>query len=187
VRRSLRSRPGLAPIRYGQMLTVTSPTWRCADLRSTSRGRAPDGPERVGGRRQRLSLRGALSPPRRPVPAGREIRPTTWQPSGRLVALMPLGVAFARCSPWRTRLPRPPPSWRWLGGRTYRGGHRGWAGDPLRATFLLYRRTGEPCRVCGSRVRTQLSRTQLFWCGRCQRRAEGRRPAANALRSGRSS
>jgi endonuclease-8 len=37
--------------------------------------------------------------------------------------------------------------------------------------YWVYRRAGEPCRVCGSRIRTQvLAGRNLFWCGRCQRR-----------------
>jgi len=35
----------------------------------------------------------------------------------------------------------------------------------------VYRRTGEPCWVCRSAVRTEiLAGRNLFWCGRCQRR-----------------
>jgi len=42
---------------------------------------------------------------------------------------------------------------------------------PLERRFYVYKRPGEPCRVCGSRVRTQvLAGRNLFWCGRCQRR-----------------
>lgn len=38
-------------------------------------------------------------------------------------------------------------------------------------TYAVYKRTGEPCLVCGSRVRTTLvAGRNLFWCGRCQRR-----------------
>jgi endonuclease-8 len=41
----------------------------------------------------------------------------------------------------------------------------------LSRRFYVYRRHGEPCRVCGSRIRTQvLAGRNLFWCGRCQRR-----------------
>ncbi len=37
--------------------------------------------------------------------------------------------------------------------------------------YYVYRRQGEPCRVCGSRVRTRVvAGRNLFWCGRCQRR-----------------
>ena len=35
----------------------------------------------------------------------------------------------------------------------------------------VYRRTGQPCWVCGAKVRTEvLAGRNLFWCGRCQRR-----------------
>ena len=43
------------------------------------------------------------------------------------------------------------------------------AGMPRR--YYVYRRQGEPCRVCGSKVRTKVvAGRNLFWCGRCQRR-----------------
>lgn len=42
---------------------------------------------------------------------------------------------------------------------------------PMERRFSVYRRAGEPCRVCGSRIRTMLvAGRNLFWCGRCQRR-----------------
>ncbi len=41
----------------------------------------------------------------------------------------------------------------------------------LERRYYVYKRQGEPCRVCGSRIRTQLvAGRNLFWCGRCQRR-----------------
>src|SRR5665811_188886 len=44
-------------------------------------------------------------------------------------------------------------------------------GEHFERRFYLYKRTGEPCHVCGSGVRTQLiGGRNLFWCGRCQRR-----------------
>lgn len=48
--------------------------------------------------------------------------------------------------------------------------------DPqVRPRFnYVYRRTGDPCRVCGATVRTQeIAGRNLFWCGRCQRRFRG--------------
>jgi endonuclease-8 len=37
--------------------------------------------------------------------------------------------------------------------------------------YLVYKRTGQPCLVCSSTVRTRLvAGRNLFWCGRCQRR-----------------
>lgn len=42
---------------------------------------------------------------------------------------------------------------------------------PRRGHSYVYRRAGDPCRVCGSRVRTsELQNRNLFWCGTCQRR-----------------
>ncbi len=47
----------------------------------------------------------------------------------------------------------------------------------------VYRRTGQPCHVCGATVRTQvLVGRNLFWCPRCQRPFRSRAAAA-ALRS----
>jgi len=47
----------------------------------------------------------------------------------------------------------------------------GVGGSGMERRFWVYRRAGEPCRVCGSRVRTQVvGGRNLFWCGRCQRR-----------------
>ena len=49
-----------------------------------------------------------------------------------------------------------------------------WRPNPagaLERRFYVYQRQGEPCRVCGSRVRTRVvGGRNLFWCGRCQRR-----------------
>lgn len=40
-----------------------------------------------------------------------------------------------------------------------------------RGHSYVYRRAGEPCRVCGTRVRTQaLQARNLYWCAKCQRR-----------------
>ncbi len=40
----------------------------------------------------------------------------------------------------------------------------------------VYRRQGEPCRVCSTPVRTRvLEARNLFWCSRCQRRVTARR------------
>ncbi len=39
----------------------------------------------------------------------------------------------------------------------------------------VYRRTGQPCHVCGSTVRTEvLQGRNLFWCPTCQRRFRSR-------------
>ncbi|MFT4128356.1 MAG: zinc finger domain-containing protein [Gordonia sp. (in: high G+C Gram-positive bacteria)] len=40
---------------------------------------------------------------------------------------------------------------------------------PDRPRTYVYRRTGEPCRICGHPVRgTELAGRNLYWCGRCQ-------------------
>ena len=46
---------------------------------------------------------------------------------------------------------------------------------PRRGHSYVYRRAGDPCRVCGTRVRTQvLQARNLFWCPRCQPRFRSR-------------
>jgi endonuclease VIII len=38
-----------------------------------------------------------------------------------------------------------------------------------RPRSYVYRRTGEPCRVCGTAIRTaELEGRNLFWCQTCQ-------------------
>jgi endonuclease-8 len=43
-------------------------------------------------------------------------------------------------------------------------------GRPRREdSFYVYRRTGEPCRICGTEIRTETMATRnLFWCPTCQ-------------------
>jgi len=48
--------------------------------------------------------------------------------------------------------------------------HRG----PRRGLSYVYRRAGDPCRVCGTRVRVAvLQGRNLYWCAKCQRRFRG--------------
>ncbi|MDQ1535911.1 MAG: endonuclease [Actinomycetota bacterium] len=108
-----------------------------------------------------------------PFRPGREIRPTTWLAIwDDLVALMPLGVAFGQILTMDDQV---------ADGLAEVGDGSAAAhtaavsgarlGDRFERRFNLYKRTGEPCRVCGSKVRTQLvAGRNLFWCGRCQRR-----------------
>jgi endonuclease-8 len=45
------------------------------------------------------------------------------------------------------------------------------AAGPFEREYAVYKRTGEPCLVCGSKVRTAVvAGRNLYWCGRCQRR-----------------
>ena len=47
-------------------------------------------------------------------------------------------------------------------------------GDPGRLSYV-YRRAGDPCRVCRTRVRIrELQGRNLYWCGRCQPRFRSR-------------
>lgn len=56
-------------------------------------------------------------------------------------------------------------------GRTVSAWRRGVVGAAVERRYYVYKRAGEPCRVCGSRVRTAVvAGRNLFWCGRCQRR-----------------
>ena len=43
-------------------------------------------------------------------------------------------------------------------------------GRPRREdSFYVYRRTGEPCRICGTEILTETMATRnLFWCPTCQ-------------------
>jgi len=46
---------------------------------------------------------------------------------------------------------------------------------PRRGHSYVYRRAGDPCRVCGTRVRTQvLQGRNLYWCAKCQPRFRSR-------------
>lgn len=108
-----------------------------------------------------------------PFRPGREIRPATWLAIwDDLVALMPLGVAFGQILTMEDQVADG------LGevGDGSAAAHTAAVtgarlGDRFERRFNVYKRTGEPCRVCGSKVRTQLmAGRNLFWCGRCQRR-----------------
>ena len=75
-----------------------------------------------------------------------------------LVTLMPEGVRENRID-----TVRPEHAPEAMGRPARRDDHGG--------EVYVYRRTGLPCWVCGSKVRTELlAGRNLFWCGRCQRR-----------------
>ena len=108
-----------------------------------------------------------------PFRPGREIRPTTWLTIwDDLVALMPLGVAFGQILTMDDQVAEAVAEV--ADGAAARHtavltGAR--LGERFERRFYLYKRTGEPCHVCGSKVRTRLvAGRNLFWCGRCQRR-----------------
>jgi endonuclease VIII len=75
-----------------------------------------------------------------------------------LVELMPLGVRTGRIDTVR---PEHSPQ---AMGRPPRQDNRG-------GEVYVYRRAGQACLVCGSRIRAEvLAGRNLFWCGNCQRR-----------------
>jgi endonuclease-8 len=48
----------------------------------------------------------------------------------------------------------------------------------------VYRRQGQPCLVCGTRIRTmEVEGRNLYWCPTCQRRSGGRRAGKSAVGS----
>ncbi|HYN30785.1 MAG TPA: DNA-formamidopyrimidine glycosylase family protein [Dermatophilaceae bacterium] len=96
-----------------------------------------------------------------PFRPGAELRGRTWRALWEdLVRLMPLGVVTGRIVTVAEQVAE-------VEAAIARGEH-----PRLRErTSYVYRRTGEPCRVCGARVRTQVvAGRNLYWCGRCQRR-----------------
>jgi endonuclease-8 len=108
-----------------------------------------------------------------PFRPGRQIRPTTWRAMWEdLATLMPLGVAFGQVLTMDDQVAdalaevadgSATPQTAMVNGSRL--------GERFERRFNVYKRTGEPCRVCGSRVRTKLvAGRNLFWCGRCQRR-----------------
>lgn len=77
-----------------------------------------------------------------------------------LVALLPLGVATSKIVTLHEQVDEV--------SRTLE------QGEDVRLSSresYVYKRAGEPCHVCGSRVRTKVvAGRNLFWCGSCQRR-----------------
>jgi endonuclease-8 len=96
-----------------------------------------------------------------PFRPGSSLRPSRWQQMWEdLVALMTDGVRIGLIDTVR-------PEHLTEDETAPVGGRRGHS--------YVYRRAGEPCRVCGSRVRTQeLAGRNLYWCSRCQPRFRSR-------------
>jgi len=92
-----------------------------------------------------------------PLRPGRSLRSTQWRAMWEdLIGLMGEGVQTGRIDTVRPEhLPEAmgrPPRVDDHGGEVY-----------------VYRRTGQPCHVCGRAVRTEvLSSRNVFWCSRCQ-------------------
>lgn len=94
-----------------------------------------------------------------PMMEGRLVRPAEWQAMwDDLVGLMATGVATGRIDTVR---PEHEPE---AMGRPPRV-------DPHGGEVYVYRRAGQPCLVCGTRIRiAELAGRNLFWCPGCQRR-----------------
>ena len=108
-----------------------------------------------------------------PFRPGREIRPKTWQAIwDDLVRLMPLGVAFGQIVTMDDQVVEAMAEVADGSAAVHTAAYTGARlGERFERRFYLYKRTGEPCHACGSKVRTQLlAGRNLFWCGRCQRR-----------------
>lgn len=99
-----------------------------------------------------------------PYMEGRLLKRSEWQAIwDDLVELMSVGVEVGRID---TVYPEHEPE---AMGRPPRE-------DPHGGEVYVYRRSGQPCLVCGTPVRSApLDNRNLFWCPRCQRRTR-RRP-----------
>ncbi len=93
--------------------------------------------------------------PKRP---GRSLRVSQWRAIwADLVELMAEGVRTGRID-----TVRPEHTPEMMGREPRKDDHGG--------EVYVYRRAGQPCLVCGSRVRTEVvGGRNLFWCGQCQR------------------
>ncbi len=96
-----------------------------------------------------------------PFRPGREIRRSTWDAIWLdLVDLLPLGVATGKIVTVAEQVEQVKADLA-----------RGEVDRLEERTSYVYRRTGEPCLVCGSRIRTRVvAGRNLYWCGRDQRR-----------------
>lgn len=88
-----------------------------------------------------------------PYRAGRDIAPGEFEAAwADLVELMKVGVRRGRIIVVRPEDDHGAPAY-----------------GPLRPRTYVYRRAGEPCRLCGTAVRTaELEGRNLFWCPACQ-------------------
>ena len=111
--------------------------------------------------------------PHRP---GREIRCATWEALwADLRLLMPIGVALGQIVTMADQVADAAAGAYDPSAVPVRpGGVSAWRPGPsgaLERRYYVYRRAGQPCRVCRARVRTEVvAGRNLFWCGRCQRR-----------------
>jgi len=102
-----------------------------------------------------------------PLRPGRTLRRGQWEAMWRdLVELMEYGVRTGRIDTVRDE-------------HTPEAMHRPPRKDDHGGEVYVYRRHGQPCLVCGGKVRTEvLAARNLFWCPRCQPRFRSRSRAA---------
>jgi endonuclease VIII len=108
-----------------------------------------------------------------PFRPGREIRARTWRALWEdMVMLLPLGVAFGQILTVEEQVRQALAEVAAGGVERHTASLTGEGlGDFFERRFYVYRRAGEPCLVCGARIRTApAAGRNLFWCGRCQRR-----------------
>ncbi|QQS01470.1 MAG: Fpg/Nei family DNA glycosylase [Austwickia sp.] len=108
--------------------------------------------------------------PHRP---GVEIRPATWRALwSDMVTLFPLGVRFGQILTLPEQVTAALAAYDTPAALATEEASTGGAlGTTYERAFAVYKRTGEPCLTCGSRVRSEvLAGRTLYWCGRCQRR-----------------
>jgi endonuclease-8 len=99
--------------------------------------------------RNELLYRHLIDPHRPGTQVGEEEFDAAWTD---LVALMKVGVSRGKIVTVRRADDKGPPSYR-----------------PGRPRTYVYRRAGEPCRVCGTPIRTEVMEARnLFWCPTCQ-------------------
>lgn len=96
-----------------------------------------------------------------PACPGERLRPASWTAMWEdLVRLMPLAVAAGQILTMDDQVEEATAEYTTVG-----------TVSPKERRFYVYKRTGEPCRVCSAKIRTRdVVGRNLFWCGRCQRR-----------------
>lgn len=108
-----------------------------------------------------------------PFRPGAQIRPATWRALWQdMVTLFPLGVRFGQILTLPDQVSSARAAYDSAAALATEEASTGGAlGTTYERSFAVYQRTGEPCRTCGSRVRSRdLAGRTLYWCGRCQRR-----------------
>lgn len=97
-----------------------------------------------------------------PMRTGKQLKRASWEAIwSDLVALMPIGVATGRMVTIAEQVHE-------ISTALSRGER---VHLDARDSYV-YRRTGEPCLMCGSRIRAApLAGRTLYWCGNCQRRS----------------